>query len=108
MKDDLINEELIFNNADTRFSMNYEGEIIKKDGKITYLSYTEAKEKAVNGDRYAITYKSSMDYYDYKPLNDTIQVKCYIRTYGQVRNVPSISSIRIKKYGEESLWINRY
>ena len=108
MKDDLINEELIFNNADTRFSMNYEGEIIKKDGKITYLSYAEAKEKAVNGDRYAITYKSSMDYYDYKPLNDTIQVKCYIRTYGQVRNVPSISSIRIKKYGEESLWINRY
>jgi hypothetical protein len=115
MKDDWINNELIFNNADTRFAMDYdtgesyEGEIIKRDGKVVGISYVDAKEQAALGiGRYTVSYKPGLDYYDYKPLNNTIQIKCYIRTYGKVSNMPSISSIRIKKYGEESLWINRY
>ena len=115
MKDDYIENELIFENVDTRFTMDfdasisYEPEIIKLDGAVITSNYLDAKDKVVNQPgRYSVTYKPSADCYDYKPLNNTIQVKCYIRTYGTVRKIPYISSITVKKYGEESLWINRF
>lgn len=115
MKEDYIENELIFENVDTRFvmdfdaSMSYEPEIIKLDGTVITSNYLDAKDKlSKQPGRYSITYKTNIDNYDYKPLNNTIQIKCYIRTYGNVKKVPYISSITIKKYGEESLWINRF
>lgn len=115
MKEDYIENELIFENVDTRFvmdfdaSMSYEPEVIKLDGAVITSNYLDAKDKlSKQPGRYSITYKTNIDNYDYKPLNNTIQIKCYIRTYGNVKKVPYISSITIKKYGEESLWINRF
>ena len=115
MEEKYIENELVFENTDTRFpldfdaSVTYEPEVIKQNGLIITGNYVEAKDKAKNTtDRYCVTYKTSVDSYDYKPLNDTIQIKCYIRTYGNVKKVPYITSITIKKYGEESLWINRF
>ncbi len=115
MEEDWIKDELIFGNADTRFEMDfdsglsYEGEVIKKNGAVIETTYIDAKEQALKYEnRYSVTYKTVNDFYDYKPLNKTIKIKCYIRTYGKVKNIPYISSITIKKYGEESLWINRF
>ena len=60
-------------------------------------------------DRYSITYKPVDNKFNFTPLNDTIQIKCYIRTLNKtVEQIPYISSISIRKYGEESLWTNRY
>ena len=110
-----IEDELIFGNTDSRFEMDfdsgmsYKGEVIKKNGSIINTSYIDAKTQALeSNDRFSVTYKPVADYYDYKPLNKTIKVKCYIRTFGQVKNIPYIASISIRKYGEESLWINRF
>ena len=115
MDDDIIENELIFNNVDTRFevdfdaSSSYEGDVIKKNGAIVEMSYIDAKAKAIeNTDRYSISYKTGMDHYNYKPINKTIQVKCYIRAFGKMKCAPYISKITIRKYGEESLWINRH
>ena len=115
MEEDYIENELVFENVDTRFpidfdaSVNYEPEIVKLNGTAITGNYNEAKDKAKNTtDRYSVTYKPSVDSFDYKPLNNTIQIKCYIRTYGKSEQIPYIQSITIKKYGEESLWINRF
>ena len=113
MTDEWIENELVFGSEDTRFPMDYdtviENPIIKKNGSIIETTYVDAKKLAENSnDRYSITYKASQDYFDYKPLNKTIRIKCYIRSYGNVKHIPYISSITIKKYGEESLWINRF
>jgi hypothetical protein len=73
------------------------------------MSFVDAKMNAAeNIDRYSVSYKSSADFYDYKPLNNTIKIKCYIRTFGKIINAPYISNITVRKYGEESLWINRF
>ena len=110
-----IENELLFGNVDTRLTMDfdsgmtYQQEVIKKNGLIIDTSYVDAKEKALqSADRYSVSYKTSADFYDYTPINKTVRVKCYIRTYGTVVNLPYISNISIRKYGEDSLWINRF
>ena len=114
MEDDLIENELIFNNVDTRFAMDFEAtynapEVVYQNGMLIESSYVDAKNKAIDGtNRYSITYRPSADFYEYKPLNDTIRIKCYIRRYGKAKNIPYITSVSIRKYGEDSLWINRY
>ena len=114
MEDDMIQNELIFSNVDTRFEMDFEAtyyspEVVRQNGMIIESSYIDAKNKATdNTNRYSITYRPSTNFYEYKPLNDTIRIKCYIRRYGKSKYVPHISSISIRKYGEDSLWINRY
>ena len=115
MNEDWIENELIFGNVDTMFDMDFDSgssyiqEVIKKDGLVIETSYIDAKQQASLGDsRYSVSYKTGVDYYDCKPINNTIRVKCYIRSYGKLKNIPYISSIAIRKYGEESLWINRY
>ena len=115
MNEEWIDNELIFGNTDTRFDMDFDSgvsyiqEVIKKNGSIIETSYIDAKQQALSGtDRYSVTYRTSADCYDCKPINNTIRVKCYIRSYGKLKNIPYISSIAIRKYGEESLWINRY
>lgn len=117
LEEGLIENELLFGEAlGTRFGRDfdtgpsYTPEVIKQDGMIVDISYEDAQLKAIeNKNRYSITYKTDMDYYDYKPLHDTIRIKCYIRSMkNNAENVPYISSITIKKYGEDSLWTNRY
>ena len=113
MNEDRIENELVFNNVDTRFEMNFNSdsvsEIIKKNGLAIDTNYIDAKDQSgQSNDRFCVSYSPSIDCYDYKPINKTIRVKCYIRTYGDVDKVPYISNITIRKYGEESLWINRF
>lgn len=115
MDEEWIENELLFGNVDTRLTMDfdsgmtYQQEVIKKNGLIIDTSYVDAKEKALqSADRYSVSYKTSADFYDYTPINKTVRVKCYIRTYGTVVNLPYISNISIRKYGEDSLWINRF
>ena len=111
MNEDRIENELVFNNVDTRFEMNFDSvsEIIKKNGLAIDTNYIDAKDQSgQSNDRFCVSYFPSIDCYDYKPINKTIRVKCYIRTYGNVDKVPYISNITIRKYGEESLWINRF
>lgn len=115
MDEDWIENELIFGDVDTRFEMDYdrgytyEGEIIKKNGSLVEMSFLDAKINAGKDDnRYCVSYKTGADHYDYKPINKTIQVKCYIRTFGVIKSAPYISNITVRKYGEESLWINRH
>jgi hypothetical protein len=111
MSEDRIENELVFNNVDTRFEMNFDSvsEIIKKNGLAIDTNYIDAKDQSgQSNDRFCVSYSPSIDCYDYKPINKTIRVKCYIRTYGDVDKVPYISNITIRKYGEESLWINRF
>lgn len=115
INEDTIKNELIFSNCDTRFIMDfdastsYSGEIIKQNGIALNLSYLDAKTKVgTDNNRYSVSYKTGVENYNYKPLNDTIRIKCYIRTFGTIKDMPYISSIAIHKYGEESLWINRF
>lgn len=115
MNEDRIENELVFNNVDTRFEMDFGpspdfvSEVIKKNGLAIDTNYIDAKDQSgQSNDRFCVSYSPSVDCYDYKPINKTIRVKCYIRTYGNVDKVPYISNITIRKYGEESLWINRF
>ena len=116
MEEDLIQNELIFATVDTRFPLDYDSgglytpETISQNGMMIDSSYVDTKEKMLQGDenRYSITYNSESDYYDYTPINDTIRIKCYIRRHGKTKHIPYIEGISIRKYGEDSLWINRY
>jgi hypothetical protein len=113
--DDLLENILIFNNKELDIERNYETdsnnyieEVIKKDGTLVELTYEEAKKKTDG--RYTITYKSgNEDVYILTPINPDIKIKCYIRTFGSnIKELPYIDMINIRKYGEDSLWINRY
>ena len=113
----LIENEMIFGEGiETRFYRDYGSfenseQVIMQNGSIVDISYDDALKQAIESpqDRYSITYKSDMNNYEYKPLHDTIRIKCYIRSYKKtIENIPYISSITIRKYGEESLWTNRF
>ena len=115
MDEDWIENELIFSDTDTRFEMDYESryaygeETVKKNGSVVEMAFTDAKLNAADTtDRYCVSYKPVTDHYDYTPLNNTIRIKCYIRTFGKINSAPYISNITVRKYGEESLWINRH
>lgn len=59
--------------------------------------------------RYSITYKPLKDNYNYVPLNTEIRIKAYVRTYLKgAKTSPSIEMITIRKYGEDTVWINKF
>ena len=111
MGEDIITNEPILSTGELRFQKTNsltDMEIIKRDGQLTTLSYSDAIGRTDG--KYSITYKPIKDYHEVKGiLNESIRVKCYIRTFGNNINLVSyIDSIVIKKYGEDSLWINKY
>lgn len=111
---DLAENEPIFNSVETRFERNqnatskhYVKDVIKKDGQITDITFEDAL--TMNDGQYSITYKPNANNYDYTPINKEIRVKAYIRTYGKnINDIPYIELITIRKYGEETLWTNKY
>jgi hypothetical protein len=113
--EDIVENEPIFGAEPLRFnkdknttSSSYVEEVIKKDGQLTAISHADASSM-IDG-QYTITYKPQVDYHEVKGiLNEAIQIKCYMRTFGSnINNISYIDSIIIKKYGEDSLWINKY
>ena len=59
---------------------------------------------------YTITYKPKVDYHSITNiLNDSVRVKCYMRTFGtDINTVSYIEAITLRKYGEAALWERRY
>ena len=131
INEDRIENELLFGEGyDTRFEIDRSDDLdyqetIKQNGNIVDISLNDAQKQItqmlVNAanldentdnkviDRYSVTYKPVADKFNFTPINDTIRIKCYIRTLNKnVEQIPYISSISIRKYGEESLWTNRY
>ena len=131
MNENHIENELLFGEGySTRFEIDRSDDLdyqetIKQNGNIVDISLNDAQKQITQAvinaanldentdnkviDRYSITYKPVDDKFNFTPLNDTIQIKCYIRTLNKtVEQIPYISSISIRKYGEDSLWTNRY
>ena len=114
LEHELIENEPIFNNAETRFkrdtnttSKYYVEDIVKKDGQITDITFEDAL--TMNDGQYSITYKPSTNNYSYLPINKEIRIKAYIRTYDKnIVDIPYIDMITIRKFGEETLWTNKY
>lgn len=109
--EDIVVNEPIFNNGQLRFQKDNNAtniESVKRDGQLTAISYDDAIN--MTDGRYSITYRPKESQHELKGiLNESIRVKCYIRTFGSNINMVSyIDSITIKKYGEDSLWINKY
>lgn len=112
---DIVENEPIFSTMDLRFkrdknitSEQYVQEIIKKDGQLTNITYEDALTK--QDGNYTITYKPDAPNHDIHGLmNESIRVKCYIRTFGtNIKDISYIDMITIRKYGEETLWTNKY
>lgn len=105
-----IENEPIFNNLETRFVRDINSlnkEIIKKDGQLIDISYDDAK--TMTDGKYSITYTPSSITNVVTPINKEIRIKAYIRMYGSdIKEIPYIDLITIRKYGEETLWINKY
>lgn len=110
----LITNERIFSIADTRFlrdsdktASSYVSELVKKDGQETTISYEKAK--TLSDGKYTLTYKPNVTYHERQPINNQVQVKCCIRTFGPgIQETPYIDMITIRKFGEEALWINKF
>ena len=82
-------------------------EIIKKDGQLVNITYDDAL--GMTDGMYSITYKPADNEHNYTPINDDIRIKAYIRNFGTNINImPYIDMITIRKYGEDTLWINKY
>lgn len=112
---DMVENEPIFNNIETRFirdynttSKNYIKDVIKKDGQLTNITFEDAL--GMKDGQYTITYKPNVSNHDAWPINSEIRVKAYIRTFGPIneKNIPFIDMITIRKFGEETLWTNKY
>ena len=114
--DVLVENEFIYSNKATRFLRsfddtmpNYVPEVVKKDGLVVNESFDSVVSKSELDGRYSITYKPLKDCYNYVPLNPEIRIKAYVRTYMKnAKTSPSIEMITIKKYGEDTVWINKF
>ena len=116
IEDSIVYNERIYSNKDTRFNraMNtatpgYIPEVVKKNGLVINESFESVSSKKDLDGRYSITYKPAKNNYDYVPLNPEIKIRAYVRTYEKnPRLSPSIEMITIRKYGEDTVWINKY
>ena len=76
--------------------------VIKRNGVVVDISLEDAKNQ--NDGIYSIDYTPSLNY-NYTPINSTIRVKAVIRRFGPVQTNPYISSIKVRKYGGDLLWM---
>ena len=107
--EDIIENEPILVDSELRFIKDDTAEeIIKRNGQLIEQSYNEAINK--NDGIYTITYKPKVDYHSINYiLNDSVRVKCYMRTFGtDINTVSYIEAITLRKYGEAALWERRY
>lgn len=116
VNDSLVENEFIYSNKATRFLRSYDDtdpkyipEVVKKDGMVINESFDSVIGKSELDGRYSITYKPLKDNYNYVPLNTEIRIKAYVRTYLKgAKTSPSIEMITIRKYGEDTVWINKF
>ena len=116
VNDDLVENEYIYSNSPTRFvrcfddtKPGYIPEIVKKDGLAINDSFDSVTGLQDLDGRYSITYKPLKNCYDYTPLNPDIRIKAYVRTYiKNAKTSPFIEMISIRKYGEDTVWINKF
>jgi hypothetical protein len=73
------------------------------------MTYEDALNTKSDG-QYTITYRPDKPNHNcYGLMNESIRVKCYIRTFGSnIRETAYVKMITIRKHGEESLWTNKY
>lgn len=105
--DSIIQNEKIFFNMDTRFPIDKEKPVLIKQGvRATNLSFNEANTKATDSkmeNAYNITYTPKTSH-KYKPFNQVIKIKVIIRSYEINKYSPYIKSMKIRKYGGNTLW----
>ena len=114
--DTLVENEYIYSNKATRFLRAYDDtlpgyipEVVKKDGMVINESFDSVIGKKELDGRYSITYQPLKVNYDYTPINTEIRIKAYVRTYSKnAKTSPSIEMITIRKYGEDTVWINKF
>ena len=89
-------------------SSSYIPEVIKKDGQVVDISFDDAIN--MTDGQYTITYSPKGEYNKLTGiLNESVRIKCCIRNFGtNIKDVSYIDMITIRKYGEDTLWINKY
>lgn len=89
-------------------SSSYIPEVIKKDGQVVDISFDDAIN--MTDGQYTITYSPKGEYNKLTGiLNESVRIKCCIRSFGtNIKDVSYIDMITIRKYGEDTLWINKY
>ena len=98
-----IENEKIFMTLPLRFTQDESlYAVIKRNGVVVDISLEYAKNQ--NDGIYSIDYTPSLNY-NYTPINSTIRVKAVIRRFGPVQTNPYISSIKVRKYGGDLLWM---
>ena len=98
-----IENEKIFMTLPLRFTQDESlYAVIKRNGVVVDISLEDAKNQ--NDGIYSIDYTPSLNY-NYTPINSTIRVKAVIRRFGPVQTNPYISSIKVRKYGGDLLWM---
>lgn len=114
LEHDFVENEPIYNNIETRFLRienpnleTYVPDVIKKDGQIVDMTFEDAA--GMNDGQYSITYKPSNANNVASPINREVRVKIHIKTYEvNTKDIPYVDMITIRKYGEETLWTNKY
>jgi hypothetical protein len=94
--------EKIFYGMKTRFPIDTTKPItIKKDN----IQVDVSIDKAIlsTDGLYTIDY-APVNAYNYKPLSTTVKIKAILRLYNRSSTPPSISKIKIRKYGGNTLW----
>lgn len=98
-------EEQVFYKVSTRFTVDDITSIkMYKNSVPSKTSLNEAINNTEEG--YTVTYTPKSATSITSTLNDTIKVKAIIRCYDK-NYIPFIKSIRIKKYGGDTLWIDQ-
>lgn len=99
--------EKIFKQRDLRFNVDPSKEIsIKHNGLNTNSTLEDAKLLSTRHDIYSAEYHSLDDKgFSYSPINRNIRVKAVIRRYNSAGEMPYIKSIKIRKFGGGSPWI---
>lgn len=99
--------EKIFKQKDLRFNSDSSKEMsIKHNGLSTNSTLEDAKLLSTRHDIYSIEYYSlDGKGFSYTPMNRNIKVKAVIRRYNSEGKMPFIETIKIRKFGGGSPWI---
>lgn len=99
-----IENEKLFADLPTRFDIADNNYVIRKNGAVENIGLADINFNK-QSDIYTISYSPVINY-NYYPQSKTIKIKAILRQYLEDSATPSISSIKIKKYGGGILWID--
>lgn len=103
--ENIVSEEQVFYKVATRFTVDDITSIkVYKDSVPSKVSLNEAVNDPQEG--YTVSYAPKAATSIDNILSNTIKVKAIIRCYDK-NYIPFIKSIRIKKYGGDTLWIDQ-